>query len=137
STSQASDQQIQRQCSTCAVGRTCPACQSEQERRIQTKPLDSTVSGKPPNSSMVKSSGSGTLLSREVRARVEPVLGADLSNVQVHSDSSANTAARNLGAKAFTHQNHIWLGAQQSPDDVELMAHESTHVVQQSHGVHS
>src|SRR5262249_39260937 len=31
----------------------------------------------------------------------------------------------------FTHGNHIWMGAGQSPDDVELMAHESTHVLQQ------
>src|SRR5262249_11969189 len=36
-----------------------------------------------------------------------------------------------LHARAFTHQAHIWLGADQSPEDVGLMAHEAAHVVQQ------
>jgi hypothetical protein len=60
------------------------------------------------------------------------VLGVDLSHVQVHSDAAAQVSARRLEAKAFTHQNHIWLGPHQSADDVALMAHELTHVVQQT-----
>jgi hypothetical protein len=48
----------------------------------------------------------------------------------VHTDAVANEAASVLHAQAFTSQNHIWLGANQSPESVELMAHEATHVVQ-------
>jgi hypothetical protein len=70
-------------------------------------------------------------LPASVREKVEPVLGADLSRVRVHTGRSANEAAKDLHAKAFTHKNHIWLGPDQSPDDLELMAHEATHVVQQ------
>jgi hypothetical protein len=36
-----------------------------------------------------------------------------------------------LGARAFTHGKHIFLGERQSPHDVQLMAHELTHTIQQ------
>src|SRR5262249_35234535 len=79
----------------------------------------------------IVSPASGSPLAPGVRRRVEPALGMDLANVRVHTDTGANRTAAVLGAKAFTHGNHIWMGAGQSPDDVELMAHESTHVLQQ------
>ena len=62
---------------------------------------------------------------------VEPVLGSDLSGVRVHSDPTSHRAARDIGAKAFTHRDHVFLGAGQSSSDVSLMAHELTHTVQQ------
>ncbi len=71
-------------------------------------------------------------LSQHVRQRVEPVFGVDLGHVRVHTDPTAHAAAKTLRAKAFTHQNHIWLGTNQDADSLELMAHEATHVVQQS-----
>ena len=70
-------------------------------------------------------------LSSSVRSRVEPILDADLSSVQVHTGPASARAAEQLQARAFTHGNHIWLGQRGSPDDVELLAHEATHVVQQ------
>lgn len=73
----------------------------------------------------------GSPLPRTVQERLEPALGVELSRVRVHTDTAAHTAAHTLQAKAFTHQNHIWLGAHESPDNAELMAHEATHVVQQ------
>ena len=36
-----------------------------------------------------------------------------------------------MGAKAFTHGNHIYYGAGQSPHDLKLTAHEAVHTVQQ------
>ena len=70
-------------------------------------------------------------LSSHVRSRIEPLLDADLSGVQVHTGPASARAARQLQARAFTHGNHIWLGQRGSPEDVELLAHEATHVVQQ------
>src|SRR5688572_11168177 len=81
---------------------------------------------------VVGPAGSGSSLPATVRHRVEPLLGVDLGDVRVHTDAAAHASARRLEAKAFTHQNHIWLGPHQSADDVELMAHELTHVVQQT-----
>ena len=74
----------------------------------------------------------GQPLSTNVRQQIEPVLGADLTGVRVHSQPSDRALAASLQAKAFTHDRHIWLGENQTADDVSLMAHETTHVVQQT-----
>jgi hypothetical protein len=79
----------------------------------------------------IQLSNGGLPLPDTVRSRIEPVLGADLGDVRVHSDANSNDAAKSLQAKAFTHQNHIWLASGQSSEDITLMAHEATHVVQQ------
>lgn len=67
-----------------------------------------------------------------LRTRLEDSLGADLGKVQVHTGPTAHGLARQLGARAFTHGQHIWLGARERPEDLGLMAHEVTHVLQQS-----
>ena len=85
--------------------------------------------------SAIASPDAGAPLSESVRARIESPLNTDLSGVRVHNDTGAQRAAAELNARAFTHKNHIWLGSQQSAEDVSLMAHEATHVVQQAGGV--
>ncbi len=75
--------------------------------------------------------GSGDELLPSVRDRLEANLGVDLEGVRVHTDSNAQAASQALRAKAFTYRNHIFLGPGQSPQDVALLAHESTHVLQQ------
>lgn len=67
-----------------------------------------------------------------LRTRLEDSLGADLGKVQVHTGPTAHGLARQLGARAFTHGQHIWLSARERPEDLGLMAHEVTHVLQQS-----
>ncbi|MCP4123236.1 MAG: DUF4157 domain-containing protein, partial [Bacteroidetes bacterium] len=79
----------------------------------------------------IKHPSSGTPLQENIRLQVEPVLQSDLTHVRVHSDSKANQAAQSINAKAFTHQNHIWLGKGQNQSDLELIAHEAAHVTQQ------
>jgi hypothetical protein len=74
----------------------------------------------------------GSALDRNLRARVEPVLGMDLSGVRVHDSPAARDAAGSIGARAFTHRNHIWLGPNERADDAALLTHEAAHVVQQS-----
>jgi len=97
---------------------------------IKTKSERSTP---PPEnvSDIIESAGSGSSLPKYVRIRIEPILGRDLSHVKLHSDTRANQAARALNARAFTHQEDIYLGKGQSAYDVGLMAHEAAHVVQQ------
>ena len=80
----------------------------------------------------VLSSGGGSPIPQYIRSKLEHTLGTDLSHVRVHSDKRANTAARALQAQAFAHKNNIYLAKGQCSDDLGLMAHESTHVVQQS-----
>ena len=65
-------------------------------------------------------------------------LGYDLSPVRVHTDGAAAQAAESIGARAFTHGHHIVFAAgEYEPEDSSgrrLLAHELTHVVQQSTG---
>ena len=122
------------------VQRLCAECEEEIEEQesvpgVQTKAqMNSLAHGIPLSvEGAVLNPGAGTPLHKEVRARIESSLGADLEPVRVHSDAGAQQAAQSFNAKAFTHQNHIYLGKGQSPTDLGLMAHEATHVVQQGH----
>ena len=69
------------------------------------------------------------------RQEMEAGLGTDLSHVLVHDGTSDRADADRLNAKAFTHGSHIWIGSGDSADDRRLMAHELTHVVQQTGAV--
>ncbi len=59
------------------------------------------------------------------------MLQADLSGVRVRQDAASANAANTIGARAFTLGRTIHLGSGSSPNDVGLIAHEATHVVQQ------
>ncbi|MCD8487757.1 MAG: DUF4157 domain-containing protein [Desertifilum sp.] len=80
------------------------------------------------------SKGSGSPLPNEVRSFMEPRFGVNFSQVRVHTDSNAVQMNRNLGAQAFTHGHDVYFGAGKSPTDLQLTAHELTHVVQQTGG---
>ncbi len=73
----------------------------------------------------------GESLPDGVRERIEPHLGADLRGVRVHRTAEAAAAAASLHARAFTYGRDVFLADGESPADLELMAHETTHVVQQ------
>jgi len=121
--------------STAATGRVqrvCKECEEEDKdapHSIQRKP-DETSSGPTVDERRLQFDG-GAPLSSGLRTQVEPLLGYDLGHVRVHQDGRAHEAARDLSARAFTHREHIWLGRGERADDVSLMAHELTHVVQQ------
>jgi len=67
---------------------------------------------------------------------MEPRCGHDFSRVRVHSDSAAEQSARQLNAEAYTVGNNIVFGAgrfaPKTPQEQYLIAHELTHVMQQS-----
>jgi len=80
--------------------------------------------------------GGGKPLDAATRAFMEPRFGHDFSQVRVHTDSRAAAAARAVNARAFTVGHDIVLGAgQYAPETTagqRLLAHELTHVAQQS-----
>ncbi|MEV6596429.1 DUF4157 domain-containing protein [Actinoplanes sp. NPDC051346] len=88
-------------------------------------------SGPPGLEALLADPGPGSAIPPDIRSRIEPHLGFDLSDVQVHSSDKAQAASAQLGARAFTSGRHIFLGAGESASDLALMAHEATHVVQQ------
>lgn len=80
--------------------------------------------------------GSGRALPASTRAFFEPRLGADFGDVRVHTDTRAQEAASSVDARAFTVGRDIaFAKGEYSPHSREgqrLLAHELTHVVQQS-----
>lgn len=109
----------------------------EEPAEVQTAPANGTVASAAGNGSVgsaLSHPGGGAPLAPSVRSRLEPGLGADLSGVRLHSDSAAHETAHALKARAFTHGQDIWLGAGESSTDTHLMAHEATHVLQQTGG---
>lgn len=131
----ASERQADRVAEAAAVGPCCAGCAAGTAcgKTVQTKAEPMAAPRAGPTASLPASS-SGEPLSAAVRHRVEPVLGADLGHVRVHTDLASREAASDIRAKAFTHRNHIYLGPRQSSDDVPLLAHEATHVMQQAPG---
>ena len=85
-------------------------------------------------SSISAAHGGGQPLPEPVRTYMEPRFGHDFSQVRVHTGSDAMQMNRDVGAKAFTHGTDIYFGAGYSPANLELTAHELTHVVQQTGG---
>lgn len=80
----------------------------------------------------VSQPGSGRPLPASIRTFMEPRFGKDFSDVRVHDAPDDRTAARRIGARAFTHRQHIWMGPGENVENRRLMAHELTHVVQQT-----
>ncbi|MFI5566644.1 DUF4157 domain-containing protein [Streptomyces sp. NPDC051740] len=76
--------------------------------------------------------GAGRPLDSALRADLEPKMGADFSGVRVHDDAAAQASAAEIGAGAYTAGNHIVIG--KGGADRRTMAHELTHVIQQSRG---
>ena len=80
--------------------------------------------------------GGGQKLDNGIRDRMESAIGADFSGVRIHTDAQADKMSRAVSARAFTVGRDIYFrqGAYQpgSSNGRELLAHELTHVVQQS-----
>ena len=80
--------------------------------------------------------GGGQPLAESERAYFETRFGADFSQVKVHTDTQADESTQVMNAKAYTLGQDVVFGAGQyasgTSEGQRLMAHELTHVVQQS-----
>lgn len=85
------------------------------------------------------SKGGGNALPRDIQSSFGAALGADLSNVKVHTGSNAVQMNKQLGAHAFTHGSDIYFNTGKydpsSRSGKHLLAHELTHTVQQGGSV--
>lgn len=84
------------------------------------------------------SKGGGQPLPDTTRNFLEPRFGQDFSGVRVHTGGEADSLNRSLSARAFTTGSDIFVrSSDYQPDSAggrELLAHELTHVVQQTGG---
>ncbi|MDY6918289.1 MAG: DUF4157 domain-containing protein [Chloroflexota bacterium] len=82
--------------------------------------------------------GAGRPLEPRVSSEMGERFGRGLDDVRVHDDAAADGLAKGLGARAFTVGGDVFFRhGSYAPDSVEgqrLLAHELTHVVQQTGG---
>ncbi len=85
-----------------------------------------------------RSAAGGAPLPQALAGEMGRALGFDFSRVRIHSDSRAAQLNTALGARAFTYGQTLYFGTGQydpvSAGGRRLLAHELTHVVQQSGG---
>lgn len=129
----------------CACGGTpgptgeCAECKAKREASLQRLTTNQTAapvaSSVPPIVHEVLSSP-GQQLDANTRAFMEPRFGQDFSQVRVHTDAKAAESARAVNALAYTVGKDVVFGtgqyAPQMTEGKRILAHELTHVVQQS-----
>jgi hypothetical protein len=120
----------------CGCGGSCGPCDKEKRelRRsaIDTRRLEEDV----PKSVTRVLGSSGAPLDATVRRTLEPRFGHDFSSVRVHTSDEASRSASDVHARAWTVGNDIAFArghyAPHTSNGLQLLAHELTHVVQQS-----
>ncbi|MXV49679.1 DUF4157 domain-containing protein [Pedobacter sp. HMF7647] len=120
------------------VQRKCAHC--EEEEKLQRKESNQSGSEQVATESIAgsisSSKGNGTSIDNRTQSFMSDRFGSDFSNVTIHTDQQAVQLSRNLNARAFTTGSDIYFGEgqyrPQSPDGQKLLAHELTHVLQQS-----
>ena len=106
----------------------CTDCRRKRENQSQPSAL-----GASPQTAL---DSPGSPLDAGTRAYMEPRFGHDFSKVRVHTDARAADSARSVNALAYTVGEDIVFGDGRylpgSSAGRQLLAHELTHVVQQS-----
>ena len=113
----------------------------EEDEKLQMKPaLQASAPGIPATPELEfeigRSRYSGHPLAASIRKPMEQAFGTDFSQVKAHTDTRADQLNRSIQAKAFTTGQDIFFrqGAYspESHSGQQLIAHELTHVMQQS-----
>jgi hypothetical protein len=112
---------------------------AEKEEQVQAKSERAPAVPAGFESDLNGSKGSGSPLPSDIKGQMESGLGADFSNVRVHTDTTAAKMNRQIGAQAFTHGSDIFFNEgkykPESDSGKHLLAHELTHTVQQGASV--
>lgn len=142
-----STQPVQRACSHCEDPAqrkpVCDDCEAEAQRSAQTESIQMSAAAtvSPAVSSTLGADinaarSNGFPLTVGARSFFEPRFGFDFSGVRIHTGSQAASLTQSVNARAFTTGRDIFFGRDQfSPETASgrrLLAHELTHVVQQS-----
>lgn len=110
----------------------------KQEEEIQTKASNDAppATSASVESKIQSSKGRGAPMDSSTKSYMEQGIGADFSGVRIHTDSSAIQMSQELGAQAFTVGRDVYFNSgkyqPQSGAGKHLLAHELTHVVQQT-----
>ena len=117
--------------------------EEEDKKKISLKLMRKSQSGTGSRNSSVnleesiqQKRGQGQSLSEDIREPMEQAFGNDFRGVKVHTDSQSDQLNRSIQARAFTTGQDVFFKQGEynpgSKDGQELLAHELTHVVQQT-----
>jgi len=122
-------------CATSSAGASCEECKSK-AAELQRESTGSPATGFAPPIVHEALGSSGQPLDSATRSFMEPRFGHDLSGVRVHTGAAAAESARAVNASAYTvRQDIVFDDGQYAPHTHtgrRLLAHELTHVMQQS-----
>ncbi|WP_419698358.1 eCIS core domain-containing protein [Mucilaginibacter sp. NFX135] len=118
------------------IQRKCGHCDEEQNVHRKERSGSEAQGGNDLNNYIGSLGSSGQALPDSSRSFFEPRFGHYFSNVRIHTDSIAAKSADSINALAYTTGNNIVFNSgQYSPESdngKKLMAHELTHVLQQT-----
>jgi hypothetical protein len=135
---------VQRKCAACLEEerRSAAGAAAASGRTVHAKGGEGRAAPKVPGvprsvARQLRAGGGGAeRLPTPVRGRMESAFGADFSGVRVHTGHAAAAMSRALDARAFTHGRDVYFASGQyepySREGGLLLAHELTHVVQQT-----
>jgi outer membrane protein OmpA-like peptidoglycan-associated protein len=124
---------IAASCSCGASGDTCEECQQKQSQpKISRRASAPSAPAHVPRIIGDVLRSPGQPLDSSTRSFMEPRFGRDFSGVRVHTDARAAESAAAVQARAYTVGHNIVFGGKESASDLPVLAHELTHVVQQT-----
>ena len=129
---------LQRKCACGSYGSgggSCDKCRAD-GKKLQRTAIDAETPDGLPESVHEVLGSNGHSLDAATRSWMEPRFNYDFSGVRVHTDSRAARSAKEVNALAYTVGRDVVFGAGQYAPGTErgthLLAHELTHVVQQT-----
>ncbi|MBK8553603.1 MAG: DUF4157 domain-containing protein [Ignavibacteria bacterium] len=121
--------------------RKCAHCEDEEKLHLKGNGNGEAEAGNEVTNYIGNINSGGTVLPEQVRSFFEPRFGYDFSNVRIHKDSVAAKSAQSINALAYTSGNNIVFNQNQYSPETDrgkrLLAHELTHVVQQTNSGHN
>ncbi|WP_446878050.1 eCIS core domain-containing protein [Phormidesmis sp. 146-33] len=113
-----------------------------EDKELQTKPAlrrstdDALQTGNSVENQLNSSKGGGSTMPDDLKSYMESRFNTDFSRVRIHTDSNSVDMNEALEAQAFTYGNDVFFGESKydtvSTEGKKLLAHELTHVVQQT-----
>ncbi len=127
----------------------CAECEEEEKIQMQVESgtvqmksgtglhfNDNQFASESLNEKLNSTKNDGQNLPQNVALEIGHKIGTDFSGVKLHTDSTAEQMNKELGAQAFTYGNNIYFNQGKfnpaNPQGIHLLAHELTHVIQQS-----
>jgi hypothetical protein len=139
---------LQRKCACGQHTSSGEACETCKKKRLQRAVRAGPRSGEPSPSTRSDTlnrapsivhdvlNSPGQALDSQVRAEIEPQFGHDFSQVRIHTNPKAAESAQAVQAQAYTVGHHLVFASGQYQPNTQtgkhLLAHELSHVVQQS-----